>query len=584
MGLTLEGIAVGIISKFFGHSLSPNFVSPRDSERQDRLQRYRKTWEAYLAELPDPIKKDGPANDNVKVNPARAIVNTGVYFLFGSELVFKDSAVEAKTYGQKKKEQEEKKPEPSAEETKPKDPTKPTESKAPPKPEFEAPDDPEWLVDLNKTWKANRKKSFLYNMGLSGSLHGDVFIKMVPNGAGEFNEYTRLVTIDPANVDVVVDPNDCNLAIKYSIEYVVEDEEGRPKLQIQEITADREGLDGPITSWVLQEFEHSMTFDVAAGWLPMQGGREPLSAPETWPYSWPPIEHAQNVELPHMYWGLPDLDEASVDVILSLQRSMSSLNKIVRVHASPRMFAKNVTPDLLDDIDISADNIIALPTTESDLNVLQVLQNISPSIEFTDKLREDLYEMLQVPPIAMGKVDSTQAITSGVMLSILYAPILQKTELKRISYGDMIERLCRKLLVLMGYDNPDEYEGLTLVWPEAVPGSSFIDRQTLVEDQKLGASMYTLLARLGYDPEEETARKQDELRAQEEMKSEFMERQARLNAELNPPPEPGMPGGGVPGQKKPPGGNNNPNGNGNNSGGMGGTKAAGTPKKKPEGK
>ncbi len=179
-----------------------------------------------------------------------------------------------------------------------------------------------------------------------------------------------------------------------------------------------------------------------------------------------------------------------------------------------------------------------------------------------------LLEMIQVPPISLGEFESASTAISGVTLSILYAPLLQKTELKRISYGDMIERLNYKLLTLMEVD-PKEFESLIIVWPEAMPGSSHLERQTLEQDQMLGASQYTILSRIGYDPVEENKRKLEE-------QEQLME----LQKKYAPEPPPGAPGsGGAASKGETRGGNNNPSGKGNKSGSMGGTKAAGTPKR-----
>jgi hypothetical protein len=529
---------MGLLNNLFGNGNSYTEKLPKyydnDHDRQKRLERYKRTWEAYLAELPDPIVQDGPSNDNVKVNPARAIVNTGVFFLFGSELKFQVSPDAAERYGDGAADSSD------------------TPNKVA---------DPKWLKQLNKAWKANRKKSFLFNMGLSGSLHGDVFVKIVPDAAGMNNEFPRLLILDPANVDVETDPNDCNQVLEYTIQYVVEIEDGtgskEPALRIQRIKAVQDETDR-IIDWTIQDFEQPMGYVLNTGYVPMHGEERPVGPPVNWGYPWPPIEHCQNVELPHMFWGLPDLDESSVSVIESIQRSMSSLNKIVRVHASPRMFAKNVMPDQVDEIDVSPDNVITLPNMEADLQVLQTLGNLSPSIEYARQQRAMLLEMIQTPPISLGEFESASTAISGVTLSILYAPLLQKTELKRISYGDMIERLNFKLLTLMGFD-PEEFESLILVWPEAMPGSAYLERQTLSQDQMLGASNHTILSRLGYDPKEE---RQHFLEEQEEM----MEMQKKYA------PEPAF------GSSGSPGGNNNPQGKGNKNGSLGGTKAAGTPK------
>lgn len=526
---------MGLLSNIFTGSgnYDPPLYYNESAEKHKRLERYRKTWEAYLAELPDPIVVDGPANDNVKVNPARAIINTGVYFLFGNELKFQESPQAASDFGDK----------PITQSNVPNEESKPS-----------------YLTDLNKAWKANRKKSFLFNLGLSGAIHGTPFIKLIPNAAGVNNQYPRLMLLDPANVDVHWDPNDCNRVIKYCIEYVTE-VNGKPVLRIQEIEAVEE-IQGVTAYWTMQDYEQPMNYITGSGYVPLPGERLPVGPETKWPYPWAPIEHCQNIELPHMFWGLPDLDEASVEVIESLQRSMSSLNKIVRIHASPRMFAKNVMPDQIDEIDVSADNIITLPNMEADLDVLQTLSNLSPSIQYAEKQREMLLEMLQTPPIALGEFESASTAISGVTLSILYAPLLQKTELKRISYGDMIERLNQKMLILMGYDD-DVADNLILVWPEAMPGSAYLERQTLQQDQMMGASNYTIMSRLGYDPVEEQTRMLEE---KEEM--------FKLEEKYTPKTGPFGNSSGIETR----GGNNNPAGKGNKSGSLGGTQAAGVSK------
>jgi len=526
---------VSFLSNLFGGSnghIDPAKHMNHDAERQQRLLNYRRTWEAYLAELPDPLVNDNKANDNVKVNPARAIINTGVFFLFGGELKFQLSPTAQIELGQK---------------TEAKGSATAISSSTPP-----------WLKQLNKAWKANRKQSWLFNLGLSGAIHGTPFVKFLPESAGLNNEFPRLQLLDPANVDVEWDPNDHNKILKYCIEFVTEDPNtGEPELQVEEITANMDENE-IIRSWTVQKYQQTMQFEVNVGYVPAVGERIPVGPPIEWPYAWAPIEHCQNVELPHMFWGLPDLDASSVEVIESLQRSMSSLNKIVRVHASPRMFAKNVMPDQVDDIDVSPDNIITLPNMEADLGVLQTLQNIGPSIQYAQEQRKMLLEMVQVPPISLGDFESASTAISGVTLSILYAPLLQKTELKRISYGDMLERINHKMLILMGQDVED-IDSLVLVWPEAMPGSAYLERQTLEQDLMMGVSKHTIHTKLGYDPEAER-------------KYSLEEQEQSLELQKKYAPEPAFGSNGTPG------GNNNPTGKGNKSGSLGGTKAAGTPK------
>lgn len=474
-----------MVSFFSKNDDMPPEYGNRDSERQRRLENYRLAWEAYNAELPDPLVIDGPANDNVKTNPVRAMINTSVYFLFGQEVKFEMSPDLVDTTGVQATDQE----------------------------GTIAPSTPDFLRSLNKAWKANRKQSFLNRLGLSGAIHGNPFIKFVPNSAGLNNEFPRMIILDPANVDVDWDPNDCERIVKYSISYITEDEQGHPVLQIQEITPNDDENDITL-SWTMQDYRQPMAWDSGTGWWPGTADPLPVGPPVEWPYAWAPIEHCQNMEIPNQVWGMPDVDETSVEVVQSLQRAMSSVNKIVRIHGAPRMFAKGVLPEQVGEIDVSSDNIITLPPgPDSDLRVLEMLSNLGSSIEFTDKLREDLYEMLQVPPIALGKVSTASMNMSGASLSILYAPILQKTDLKRIPYGDMLERINYKLLILMGADTA-QADAISVVWPEAMPGSKYLERQTLQQDVQMGVSMYTAAQRLGYDPKLEAQRRIEEKTAE----------------------------------------------------------------------
>jgi hypothetical protein len=564
----------------------PDFFN-RNSEKQRRLEGYKKAWEAYLAELPDPVKIVDGINDNVKSNPLRAIVEVGVYFLFGDEVRFEISPQQSTAPAKKSSSAKPGAPKaaPASADAQPSTTDKPKGDTKLGDPvtavlnqDPAILEDPEYVADLKKIWKANRKKALLNEMGLSGGIHGDVFVKFIPTGAGPKGDLPRLVLLDPANVDVFTHPDDCHRVIKWVITYNTEDAEGRPVTREQEITpvteaSDEYGVEN-VTSWEIKDYQTNWGYDNQMGWIPDDRAREQVGPTKTWPYSWAPIEHCNNLNLPHMFWGLGDFDESAIELVQSVQRAMSSLNKIVRLHASPRLFAKGVMPELAGQIDASPDGVITLPAgagVDSDLRILEGLSNMDSQIAFVGEMRKQLLEALRIPPIALGDINTMSTSMSGITMSVLYAPIIQKTELKRIEYGDMLDRINKKLLILKGYEDALEYDDLVVVWPEAMPGSNYVERQTLLEDQTLGTSNHTSMLRLGYDPEREAARRLNEKRAEMELQSEFQMRQMEKQAELMPKPEPG--------QKDPRGGNNNPAGVGNRGGSMGATGNS-TPKNK----
>src|SRR5690606_6803407 len=159
-------------------------------------------------------------------------------------------------------------------------------------------EDPPYVADLDKIWKANRKKAFLNEMGLSGGIHGDVFVKFIPKGAGPNYEYPRMVLLDPANVDVFTHPDDCTRVIKWVITYNTEDDQGRPITREQEITPVTEEPDDygveRVIKWEIRDYETHWGYDTQLGWIPSANERQQVGETKTWDYSWAPIEHCNN--------------------------------------------------------------------------------------------------------------------------------------------------------------------------------------------------------------------------------------------------------------------------------------------------
>src|SRR5690606_11344589 len=99
-------------------------------------------------------------------------------------------------------------------------------------------------------------------------------------------------------------------------------------------------------------------------------------------------------------------------------------------------------------IDASPDGVITLPAgagVDSDLRILEGLANMDSQISFVESMRKQLLEALRIPPIALGDINTMSTSMSGITMAVLYAPIIQKTDLKRIEYGDMLDRINKKL-------------------------------------------------------------------------------------------------------------------------------------------
>jgi hypothetical protein len=181
-------------------------------------------------------------------------------------------------------------------------------------------------------------------------------------------------------------------------------------------------------------------------------------------------------------------------------------------------------------LDLSIDSVIQMPSETAELRILEMQSDLSSTREFLTQLSEYFAIVTRTPLVAMGVPDKQGAI-SGVALQIRFRPLVQKTEAKRRTYGDLVVELERRLLAIGGFGDAHITQ---LDWPELLPSDPLTERQALVLDDSLGiASKETLSAKLGY---------------------EFATEQAQLAQEraLAPPPQsvPTAPG---PGNAPPPG-------------------------------
>ncbi len=400
-----------------------------------RLARFRRAWDAYYGRFPKPLRvKPGTLDDNVTVNFARIIVDKGVSFLFGQEVIFQL------------------------------DPTRQTEAET-------------WL---DACWRANRKMTLLQKLAVNGAVCGHAFIKIVPN-----NPYPRLIVLDPATVSVRWEPDDIDTVTGYRIQYsAIDPKTGRPVVRRQLI--DRDGQVWRITDQVNQG-------EIA--WV--------TTGESVWPYSWPPIIDCQNLPAPNEYWGIADLEDDVIQLNHAINFVLSNLTRIIRFHAHPKLWGRRFDQKEVQ-FPAGIENLTLLPGENPELHLIEMKSDLSSSVELYLRLRECLHELARIPEVATGKLDRTGPL-SGVALAILYQPLLEKTETKRRTYGDLLVELNRRLLALGGFG---EENLVTLQWPPLLPRDPQAEAQTSLLLMQLGVSQETILERLGFNPALEAQRRE----------------------------------------------------------------------------
>lgn len=406
-----------------------------------------------------PLRLSARINDNLPLPMARIIVDKGAAFLFGRDVETQIAEDDA-----------------------------------------EGPQ--EWLLEA---WRRNKRPIFLQKLGVNGGIFGHAFIRLLDS-----HPYPRVIVIDPLLVDVQTEPDDCDSVWQYTITQPEQsfdaDGDGVPDENVRKRTVfenrNRENPEEP-PEWVIFEQEYR---GATQGGSATAGGWVTLSE-MPWPYPFAPVLACQNIPKPNDYWGESDLPPDVLTIIDGINRVASNYNKVVRLFASPKIWTRGMGSQKLD---LSADAVTHLPSETAELRALEMQSDLGSTMALLEKLLALLSYAVRIPLIALGEPDGLGAL-SGVSLKVRYQPLVEKTNAKRLTYGDMLEECDRCLLIMGGFG--DGYR-TNLRWPEIVPQDDLADRQVAVLDDSLGiVSKETLAAKFNYDYDYELQQIADERQA-----------------------------------------------------------------------
>ncbi len=338
---------------------------------------------------------------------------------------------------------------------------------------------------LKLVLQRNNWMTFLNKVATSGGIFGHVFIKLDPDAIAP--GIPRLTNIAPENMRVHWLPDDPETAWQYVITWVAEDINGKELVFRQKITAQGETPAKP-TSWMIQ----NQIVRPGGNWE-----QDPQRPSVTWEFPWPPISHNQNLPVANAFYGDADIMDISEQDALNF--TASSINRILRNHAHPKTIGKGF--GAIDAV-MSPDGITVLPSTESDLWNLEMQTELVPSIEYAKMLKEWYLEQARTPQIDPAEVNI--GALSGFAMKILQGPLIEKTNTKRNTYGDMLIELIRRILELGGRGDDNM---ATLHWPDPLPTDEAAERerdQFELDNKIVGRE--TVQKRRGVDPEVEAER------------------------------------------------------------------------------
>jgi len=186
--------------------------------------------------------------------------------------------------------------------------------------------------------------------------------------------------------------------------------------------------------------------------------------PEFWPYATGPIFQCQNLLNPNCVWGMSDIEPDILSVNHAINFAASNINRILRYRAHPKLIGKGFQAS---QVDLSVDGVVVLPSKDSDMYKIEELQSLEDALSYLNMLKDSWDEQTRIPGIARGKVEDVGTL-SGVALRILYGPLMEKTAVKRLLYGDMLTKLCRFLLEMEFGESAAQKE-IEVKWGNAMP-------------------------------------------------------------------------------------------------------------------
>jgi len=334
---------------------------------------------------------------------------------------------------------------------------------------------------LDECWRVNKKMLLLQKVATNGGVCGHAFIKVqLPTVA---KGYPRLINISPEYVTVVTDPDDMSIIWRYRVQYPAVGLRGESLVIRQVIERNESGR------WTVLDQ------------VSVNDGQWQTRQQMIWPYDWPPMIDTQNLPSANEYYGRADIEPDVLGINAAVNFVVSNWQRIIRYHAHPKSIIKGATAA---EVRADVDATLVLPNPQADAFNLEMTSDLSGAIELYNRLREALHETARIPEVATGKVDNIGQL-SGLALQILYGPLVELTEQKRLTYGDLLVELNRRLLETAGFGTD---QIVTVRWPEILPRDPMQEAALATTKQQIGVSKDTLLTELGYDPEEERQKRE----------------------------------------------------------------------------
>lgn len=300
---------------------------------------------------------------------------------------------------------------------------------------FSSPKETEAIIPdiLQRVWEVdNNKSNVVWEIGQQGGVSGDCFIKVAYEEAYE----DSIGRIHPGRVRILplnssfcfpeFHPHDRDRLIRFKLKYrfwATSLEGTRQVMTYTEIlTEDR-----------IEEYINDELID----------SREN-------PMGMIPIVHIPNTRISGSPWGLSDCND-----IISLNRNYNEVSTdiadIINYHAAPVTIISGAKASTLEK---GANKVWGgLPKDAKVYNLEGGGSGLAGAQNYLDRLKQAMHEMVGIPESALGQMQPISN-TSGVALSIMYQPLMNKWRQKTALYSKGLQKVNELILLLIAIKEP----------------------------------------------------------------------------------------------------------------------------------
>jgi len=303
---------------------------------------------------------------------------------------------------------------------------------------FRSPKETEAIVPdlLERVWETdNNKATVLWEIGQQGSVSGDCFIKVAyeegyKDPAGR--EHPGRVRILPLNSSFAFPefhPHDRERLIRFKLKYRFWGTSLEGTRQVFTYTE-------ILTDDIIEEYINDELID---------------SRPN--PLGVIPVIHIPNVRISGSPWGLSDCNDI-ININRAYNETATDIADIVNYHAAPVTVIIGAKASQLEK---GANKVWGgLPKDARVENLEGGAQGLKGAMDFLAMLKKSMHEMVGVPETALGQAMPVSN-TSGVALSIMFQPLMNRYHQKIVQYAHGLERINELVLLSLALKEPEVF-------------------------------------------------------------------------------------------------------------------------------